>query len=613
MNRPFSKKRPAVSYVFPAWKPMLLAVLFMLSASRAAGQTQTKWNTLNYSIYFCSQEIEDLLVPDDKRRETLEYFAPVRPQKFYLECSSRTDIDLPQTRKLVEALRAEGIASSGALIPAGPNGPLCYNNPNDMALLEERVRKLAEVFDEFIVDDWLFTTCTCPVCVEGKGRRSWPEYRQKLVAEKSKRHILEAARRINPRIRMIVKYPNWAEGYAWNGYDIALQTRQFDAICTGIETRVRAEHDQHIPIYSGFVFEKWISAIDPRKWIGSWFDNYGMQGQADDFIAQMWQAVLAQAPEVILWSGGHLFKTGPFSDVYPYFRERLPEFDKFAGLLRGKSKGVPIYMPPGSTAGEYNVFGHMGMAGIPLAPVVRFPTDVPIALFTTHALHDPNLPAKLMERLKNGKDVFLTWKAYCGLRGTEIGSSLQLMDEDGTVESDRFRTWVPGKGLEIIRSDRPFVFPKIATTTWPYVRDVALVREDYDFAVFIRARVLGGTLYVLNMPDNAYDIQRLPSEVLNAVRRVFTESVGSSLEGTGGVGFYPFESKQIALFNMTDATVPVRVRISGDKPDSGWVELMHGKMLMATKEEFRVRRETVKQVIVETTLRPFEIDLIQEQ
>ncbi len=155
-----------------------------------------------------------------------------------------------------------------------------------MATLESRVRVLAQVFDEIIVDDWLFTTCTCDKCLAGRGSESWADYRSQLVAEQSKRHLIDAAKQVRPEVRVIIKYPNWYEGHRQNGYDVARQSPQFDGVSVGIETRQRATHDQHIPIYSGYVFQRWIGGNAGSKWRSAWLDNYEMQGDDNDYVAR---------------------------------------------------------------------------------------------------------------------------------------------------------------------------------------------------------------------------------------------------------------------------------------------------------------------------------------
>ena len=214
------------------------------------------------------------------------------------------------------------------------------------------------------------------------------------------------------------------------------ETLQFDKMAVGIETRDPETQDQHIPIYSGYVFQKWFSSVDPSKWVGAWLDNYGMEGSDNNYVAQVYQAIMAQSPEIILWCAGQLYPTNPSSDVYPHFKDLLPEFDKTAGLLIGKARGVPIYLPYGST-GEFNIFGYFGMAGIPLTPVAEFPKESQSAIFTLHSLQDSKLADEMLDRLRNGHDVFMTWGLLQKLQNTEFGKAFSFVDYGGTVNSFR--------------------------------------------------------------------------------------------------------------------------------------------------------------------------------
>lgn len=599
------------------WVALVFILLLGAGSAQAQGQinpkgstANTRWAHLKYAIYFTFPDIERLLVDSASFHETMDYLAPIKPERVYLEGSSGGDIDVALMKNVSDRFRAVGIKVSGAMVPVVPRrGPMCYNNPEDLAILERRMRALAQVFDEIIIDDWLFTICTCEKCATGRGNFSWANYRTKLILEKSKKYIIDPAKQVKPGIKVIIKYPNWYEGHRENGYDVFNETHLFDAMAVGIETRTRATHDQHIPIYSGYIFQKWWASVEPSKWVGSWLDNYEMKGQDNDYVAQVWQAVLAQTPEIILWSGGHLHHSGPFSDVYPHFREMLPDFDRVAGMLNGPARGVPIYLPYGSE-GEYNIFGYLGMAGIPLAPVGQFPADSQTAIFTKHSLKDPELANKMIARLRNGHDVFMTWDLFRQLQNTEFKYTLNLMDAGGSVSSSEFRMR-RGWNQQVTKTDRPFVFPRIATTTWPYAREVAVVREDYDFGVLLSVKYLNGTLYILNIPENSYDLLRLPVQALNAIRHAFSKGLGVQLCGPGGIGFYLFGASQYVLYNMNDEAATVSLRFNRRVSTSGWRELVHGKLLAVNEDKSQEPFGSAAQSEVSLDLQPFEIAIVQ--
>ena len=589
----------------------LTAMLFETRLNYA--QAKDGWKNLKYSIFFTSEDVDRLLADADSFKKTMDYFAPIKIQKVYLEGKNRGVEDVWLMKKVAGRFRAIGIVPAGAMVPTSEKGgPCCYNNPDDLAALEKRMRAQASVFDEIILDDWLFTICNCEKCLEGRGSMSWADYRSKLILEKSKQYIIDPAKQVNPNVKVIIKYPNWYEGHRQNGYDVFNETNQFDKMAVGIETRIPETQDQHIPIYSGYIFQKWWSSVDPSKWIGSWLDNYDMKGGWDDYNAQVWQAVLAKSPEIILWCAGQLYPSNPSSNVYPHFVKMLPEFDKVAGMLKGEARGIPIYLPYGST-GEYNIFGYFGEAGIPLTPTAQFHKESKNAIFTLNSLQDAKLAEEMIQRLRDGHDVFMTWALWKKLQDSEFKNTLCLNPHGGFVTSSEFRTR-DGWRQQNVKTGKAFTFPRIETTTWPYVRDVAVVQEDYDLGVFLDVPYLKGHIYILNMPENSYDLLSLPAEVLGEVRRAFNDELGFTLQAPGKVAVYPYGEKQYVLYNLGDKEVPADLRFSGKIEKSGWKELV--KNLPVTVKENKPAGHAFRVPLPETTevslrLKPFEIAIVQ--
>jgi hypothetical protein len=590
---------------------LVLIALPVFYSAAEGGATPMGWQHLKFAIYFTSGDVERLLADPVQFSRTMEYFAPVKPVHVYLEGSSRGTPDVAMLKTVAERLRGMGIRVSGAMVPVGERGPSIYNNPKDLAALEDRMRALAGVFDDIILDDWLFTTATDPRSVEDRGNRSWAEYRTALLLDQSKKHIIDPAKKVNPNVQVTIKFPNWYEGFGACGYDVYRETRQFDHVSIGIETRNRMMHDQHIPIYSGYLFQRWYSGADPAKWVSSWLDNYEMKGDYNDYIAQIWQAVLARSPEIILWCAGQLDPTGPSSDVYPFFRDLLPEFDRVAGMLQGPARGVPIHLPYGST-GEYNIFGYLGMTGIPLLPVPQVPAEAKNAIFTLHSLPDPTLAGTMLARLRDGKDVFMTWQLWKQLQPSEFKNTLSLIGEGGSITSDGFRLKEGWFKQEYLKADRAFTFPRIQTTTWPYARDVAVVQDDYDYGVLFDVQYLNAKMYVLNMPDNNYDLLRLPPPALNLLRRAFAEELGVQIDGPGGVGAYFFGDKQYVFYNMSDAPATMTLKFMKNIPLSGWRELVGKRDLDARRDTSFVEYGGPAITSIGVTLKPFAIAVVQE-
>ncbi len=613
----------AIQYSFRSAAVTLL-ISIMVGVSSVSAQTPTEsshrgWSHLKYAIFFTSYDMENLLADPAQFKKTMEYFAPVMPDRVYIDGVGRGGkVDVPLLKEIAARFRAMGIKADGAMVATSPRGgPSAYNNPEDLASLKERMQGLAQVFNKIILDDWLFTNATDSKSVADRGDMTWAEYRTKLILEQSKKYIIDAAKDVNPKVQVIIKFPNWYEGFAENGYDVKDEVKQFDKLAIGIETRVPETQHQHIPIYTGYFLQKWESSADAAKWVGSWLDNYGMVGQSNDYNAQVWQAVLARTPEIILWCAGQLWPTNPSSNVYPDFVAKLPEFNRVAGLLNGKSRGVPIYMPFGST-GEYNIAGYFGMAGIPLDPVTTFPKESPISIFCLNSAKDHNLASELISQLTDGKNIFMTYGLWKKLaeEGTEFKNVLSLLPYSGQVSGSTFGL-LQGFGEKTLKADRKFTFPGIEVTTWPETRDVTLSREDFDFPVLMRVHYLNGTIYILNMPSNSYDLLRLPVRVLDAIRRPFNKELGVQLDGPGRIAMYLFGEKQYVLYNMSNRIEPVSLRFDKAIQTQGWRELVRNEEVKATVDSASARFHGYPHFHgpvfsdVSLTLQPYEITVVQ--
>ena len=591
----------------------LISLSSRISFAQTGPQESQGWHNVKYAIFFTSYDVHRLLADPAEFKKTMEYFAPVKPVKVYLDGAGRGGSeDVPLLKELKKEFNAMGITAEGAMVAVSPSGgPSDYNNQTDLESLSQRMRGLAQVFNKIILDDWLFTTATNPQNVAARGNETWAEYRTKLILRQSKKYIIDAAKEVNPKVQVIIKFPNWYECFGENGYDVYDEIHQFDKFAIGIETRVPETQHQHIPIYSGYIFQRWDASVDPSKWVGSWLDNYGMEGHSADYNAQVWQAVFARSPEIILWAAGQLWPSNPSSDVYPDFISKLPEFDRVAGLLKGNPRGVPMYLPYGST-GEYNIFGYLGMAGIPIDPVATFPNESKIAIFCLNSAKDPDLANELLSRLKGGKDVFMTFELWRKLadEGTEFKNVLNLLPYHGQVRSSRFGLF-QGFRETLLSADRSFTFPGIEATTWPETRDVTLSRKDYDFSVLMRVPYLNGTVYVLNMPSDSYDLLQLPGKVLDAIRQPFAGDLGVQLIGAGHIPMYLFGRNQYVLYNLSSHIRPVALRFYKKIETTGWRELVRNEQLRFTEDTTFVRfgRPVISDVSL--TLQPYSIVVIQ--
>ncbi|MEW6203400.1 MAG: hypothetical protein AB1546_15580, partial [bacterium] len=112
---------------------------------------------------------------------------------------------------------------------------LCYNEPATQKAMEERVRFAAALFDKLIVDDFLSTNCKSASSAAEKGGRSWSGYFRDVMVEASRKWIVEPAHAQNPKVRVIIKYPQWYDRFHRFGYDVVRQPEIFDGVWVGTE------------------------------------------------------------------------------------------------------------------------------------------------------------------------------------------------------------------------------------------------------------------------------------------------------------------------------------------------------------------------------------------
>jgi len=123
-----------------------------------------------------------------------------------------------------------------------------YTNPEDRAKIKEIVTATAKAFDEFILDDFFFTSSKSASAIAQKGDRSWTDFRLELMTEVSRDLVLDVARSVNPKVKVIIKYPNWYEHFQGVGYNLEVQPKIFDEIYTGTETRDSVYNAQHLSL-----------------------------------------------------------------------------------------------------------------------------------------------------------------------------------------------------------------------------------------------------------------------------------------------------------------------------------------------------------------------------
>lgn len=393
--------------ILTRWFGAVGVAVFMLVA--AVPLAATDWSTL-----FTAQDVRDRLSTPEGRAEALEFCRRLGLKKVYIETfrdAYRADRQALETAR--DFFRKEGLDVSGCVTTTRFGKPTtgwevgaCYTNRANQEHLASIFKFTAELFDEIMIDDFLFTDCECSECAAAKGSRSWPQYREQLLLEVSRERILAPARRANPRVKIILKFPQWYDMFHNRGYVVDRQTELFDRIWVGTETRDPSSDEWgHKQQYEAFFIYRWLAEIGGAKTGGGWFDPYGTDPIL--YLDQAYMTVLAGAPEALAFHYGSLVSPRYRAQAEALAAKR-PELDALAKLAT-EWGGIPAYKPPSSDPyNEAYLFDQIGMLAFPLVPTAKFPEGARAALFTAHALHDVNFAPKLAKFLEAGGTAFVS-------------------------------------------------------------------------------------------------------------------------------------------------------------------------------------------------------------
>ncbi len=439
------------------WRTALLAggcgaaLLLPLRAAAPAGPEL--WALANqnrqvhrFSTLFSAQDVRDRLSTEGGVRQAIDWCKRTAVTKVYVESyrdgSQAEQAALTQAR---ERFTAAGLDVSGCVTTTrvgkrstGWTGISCYTDLPTQDKLQALFEYAARLFDEIMIDDFWFTDCRCAECDQARRARrvtvgdrtyavvsdTWEDYRAELMVRLSRDRVVDAARRVNPRCRLIIKYPQWYDQFHERGYDVTRETADFDRIWVGTETRDFGDRRWGGTVqYEGYFIMRWLGGIGGAKCGGGWYDWLGTTERT--YLEQARQTVLAGARESLLFCYGGLQRdTGP--NNIEALRANIPALLAVAKEVGRRSIiGVAAYKPANShPENEARVFDFVGMLGLPLAPCSQFPERAPAAFFSVHALKDAEFEPKLARFIASGKPVLLTDGLAARLEGrAELGAS----------------------------------------------------------------------------------------------------------------------------------------------------------------------------------------------
>jgi hypothetical protein len=384
------------------------SILIAAVAAGGAGAAEHQFSTL-----FTAQDVRDRLSNAEGVATAVDWCKKTGIGKVYIE-SFRDGYraERPALLHAKQTFTDAGFAVSGCVTTTGigkrSNGwkaTSCYTNAGTQKELQSVFEYAASLFDEIMIDDFWFTDCTCAECEAARGARSWKDYRCDLMVRLSRERVLGAAKRVNPKVRLIIKYPQWYDRFHERGYEVVRETADFDRIWVGTETRDRSLGGEQP--YEAYFIMRWLGRLGGDKTGGGWYDP--LKTTERTYIEQARQTVLGGARESMLFCYGALQRNDGPADILALRANQAELREVAREVQRREVAGIAAYKPPNShPENESYIFDSVGMLGLPLVPCHEFPTDAQAAFFSIHALKDPDFATKLSRFAAAGKPVLIT-------------------------------------------------------------------------------------------------------------------------------------------------------------------------------------------------------------
>jgi len=527
---------------------------------------QADWDCISRQL-----KVDKVYIEVQRDRRLLADEQAERVKKFFLDHGVRV---------------AGGMALSAGSI-SGQFQSFCYTDPNDRAFIKGAAEFAAKHFDEVIQDDFFFVTTKTDSDIAAKGDKSWSQFRMELLDDAAENLIVKPAKAVNPKVKMVIKFPNWYEHFKGSGFDLEREPKIFDGIHTGTESRDPVITDQHLQQYESYEIIRYFENIAPGRNGGGWVDTFSIR-YLDRYAEQIWDTMFAKAREftVFEWSA----MTRPFETGDRAAWEKLPtsfnfsemtngvsaptwarvagysleQADKIVGQL-GNPVGIASYNPFHSN-GEDFLHNYIGMIGIPIDLHPEFPTNANLILLTEAAKTDPDIVAKIKGQLRAGKSVVITSGLLHALQGKGIEDIAEVRWTDRKFLAHRYAGGFGAGNFSTLDgcTNADVLFPEIDFITndsWSLVRAEA---NGNGFPLLLLNRYSKGVLYVWTMPDNFTDLYALPPEVTTAIKNYVMRGFPVRLDGPAQVALFVYDNGALIVQNFSATAADVKISTLGN-------------------------------------------------
>ena len=604
----------------------LLLGLLLSSVSCVAGQ----YTNFDVAIYIPVGVVLSFENPGKLQDDWNRISSQLKVDKVYIEVQRNRDLASDELLERVKKffLDHNVRVAGGMALSDGGSGQFksfCYTDPGDREFIKNAVELAARHFDEIIQDDFFFNTTKYDSDIVAKGKRSWTQFRLDLMDDAAENLIIKPARAVNPKVRLIIKFPNWYEHFQGLGYDLDKESKLFDGIYTGTETRDPVITDQRLQQYESYLIFRYFENIKPACVAeatnnadagtfanalsepnaaktparrrpggngGGWVDTFSVR-YVDRYAEQLWDTMFAKAPEMMLFNWAALLQS-----IHPGDREAwqnlhtsfdydqmlktfqpdasigltnptiarvagysLEQVDPFLGKL-GNPIGIASYKPYKST-GEDFLHNYLGMIGIPIELYPEFPTNASLVLLTESAKFDPGIVAKIKGQLVAGKSVVITSGLLCALQGRGIEDIVELRYTDRKILAHEFiGGFGSGSGTNLGGESSGILLSEIDFLTNDAWPVVRAIANGNGYPLLLMDRYSKGILYVLTIPDNFTDLYRLPPAVTSAIKNYVLRDFPVHVDGPSQVALFAYDNNAFIVESFLTAETDVKVSVT---------------------------------------------------
>ena len=557
------------------------------------------YTNFDVSIYIPIGVVRNLDDPETLSNQWNRISSQLKVDKVYIEVQRDRNVASDETLERVKKFFVDhgvkvagGMAASDGSI-GGQFKSFCYTDPADRAFIKSAAELAARHFDELIQDDFFFNTTKYDSDIAAKGDKSWTQFRLDLMDDAAENLIIKPAKAINPKIKLVIKFPNWYEHFQGLGYDLDKEPKLFDGIYTGTETRDPEITDQNLQQYESYQIIRYFENIAPGRNGGGWVDTFSIR-YIDRYVEQLWDTVFAKAPEMMLFEWSGMLRPIPvgartnWADLHTSFDYNqmlqawsanapasaeptiarvagysLEQADSFLGQL-GRPIGIASYKPYQST-GEDFLHNYFGNIGIPIDLHPEFPTNADLVLLTECAKFDPAIVGKIKAQLVAGKSVVITSGLLRALQGRGIEGIVEVQYTDRKILAHQYLSSYGAGNGTIIGDEQAsdVLFPELDFLTndsWALVRALANGR---GYPLLFMDRYSKGILYIWTIPDNFNDLYRLPVEVTSALKNYVMRGFPVRVDGPAQVALFAYDNNTFIVESFLSSETDVKISVAG--------------------------------------------------